>query len=215
MSADPPEGFAPHFRKSPVMSIRVVHRLTCAVLIVASLVLAPALAQQPQPAPLDNAARAQRLDELFARLKATKIEEDGDDIVAEIWRLWLQSGNAEIDAAMQQASLLMGLAPASAMPILDDIVKRLPDWAEGWNKRATALYLIGEHDRSLADIDRVLALEPRHFGALAGIGLIRMDKGENRAALAAFRRALAVNPFLKERLGLIPALEKEIGEKAL
>ena len=77
------------------------------------------------------------------------------------------------------------------------------------------LYIMGEHDRSLADIDRVLALEPRHFGALAGIGLIRMDKGEYREALAAFRKALAVNPFLKERLGLIPALEKKVGEKPI
>ncbi len=101
------------------------------------------------------------------------------------------------------------------MPILDDIVKRLPNWAEGWNKRATMLYIMGEHDRSLADIERVLALEPRHFGALAGIGLIRMDKGEYREALAALRKALAINPFLKERHGLIPALEKEVGEKAL
>ena len=105
--------------------------------------------------------------------------------------------------------------PALAMPALDDIVARAPDWAEAWNKRATVLYLIGEHDRSLADIERTLALEPRHFGALAGIGLIRIAKGEHRAALAAFRRALAVNPFLKERFALIPALEREVGEKPL
>jgi tetratricopeptide (TPR) repeat protein len=77
------------------------------------------------------------------------------------------------------------------------------------------LYLMGEHDRSLADIEHVLALEPRHFGALAGIGLIRMAKGEFREALAAFRKALAVNPFLRERHGIIPALEKQVGEKAL
>ena len=91
--------------------------------------------------------------------------------------------------------------------MLDDIVARAPDWAEGWNKRATVLYLMGEYDRSLTDIDRVLALEPRHFGALAGMGLIRIEKGETREALAAFRRALAVNPFLRERFGIIPALE--------
>lgn len=169
----------------------------------------------PPPAALGDAVRAQRLDQLFARLKAAKEEADGEAIVAAIWQLWRQSGNPELDDAMQRAVLLMGRVPAQALSILDEIVARAPQWAEGWNKRATVLYLLGEHDRSLADIDRVLALEPRHFGALAGIGLIRMDKGENRQALAAFRRALAVNPFLKERLGLIPALEKEIGEKPI
>ena len=198
---------------------RFVHGWCCFALIFLGLMpcTAAVRAQAPTPplaAPSD-AARAQQLDALFARLKATKDEAEGETIVAEIWQLWLQSGNAEIDEAMQRAVLAMGRVPALALPILDDIVARAPQWAEGWNKRATVLYLLGEHDRSLADIDRVLALEPRHFGALAGIGLIRMDKGESRQALAAFRRALAVNPFLKERLGLIPALEKEIGEKPI
>jgi tetratricopeptide (TPR) repeat protein len=173
---------------------------------------APRLAQSVP----DAARRARQLDELFARLKTAKTEDEGDGVVSEIWKVWQQSGDAEFDEKMQQAILLMGQGIGTlAMPILDDIVKRLPDWAEGWNKRATMLYLMGEHDRSLADIERVLALEPRHFGALAGTGLIRIEKGEYREALAAFRRALAINPFLKERFGIIPALEKEIGEKPL
>ena len=164
---------------------------------------------RPAQATPDAPERARQLDQLFARLKTTKAEDEGDAIVAEIWNLWQQSGDADIDELMQQAILLMGQGIGTlAMPILDDIVKRLPNWAEGWNKRATMLYIMGEHDRSLADIERVLALEPRHFGALAGIGLIRMDKGE-------YREALAINPFLKERHGIIPALEKEVGEKAL
>jgi tetratricopeptide (TPR) repeat protein len=95
------------------------------------------------------------------------------------------------------------------------MVARAPEWAEAWNKRATALYLAGEHDRSLANIDRVLALEPRHFGALAGMGLIRIARGQYRDALAAYRRALAVNPFLKERFELIPTLERMVGEKPI
>jgi tetratricopeptide (TPR) repeat protein len=197
-----------------VRSIRVV-ALTCVLMAGLGLGVARAEDPRPQPAPSADPSRAQHLDALFTRLKATKDEDEGDTIVTGIWRLWLQSGNAAIDAVMHEAILLMGRAPTMALPILDDIVTRLPDWAEGWNKRATLLYLMGEHERSLADIDHVLALEPRHFGALAGLGLIRMDQGDSRASLAAFRRALAVNPFLKERHGLIPALEKEVGEKAL
>jgi tetratricopeptide (TPR) repeat protein len=161
----------------------------------------------------EAAAKNRQLDELFAKLKTAKEEEDGDAAVAEIWKLWLQSGKPELDELMEQASRLIGAGlPPLALPILDDIVARAPDWAEGWNKRATALYLAGEHDRSLADIDRVLALEPRHFGALAGIGLIRIAKGEFREALAAYRKALVINPFLKERFELIPALQKKVGE---
>ena len=197
---------------------RFLRRLGCAGLVFAGLALVQAVAQAPPPPATpseDVARRAQLIDNLFARLKAVKTQEDGDEIVAQIWKLWQQSGSPELDAAMQHAVLVMGQVPALAMPILDDIVARAPDWAEGWNKRATVLYLMGEYDRSLADIDRVLALEPRHFGALAGMGLIRIEKGETREALAAFRRALAVNPFLRERFGIIPALEKELGEKPI
>jgi tetratricopeptide (TPR) repeat protein len=167
------------------------------------------------PAAPDASTSAQRLDALFSRLKATKDEAEGEAIVAEIWKTWMQSGDAAIDEAMQRAVLVMGRVPALALPILDEIVTRAPQWAEAWNKRATVLFLLGEYDRSLADIDRVLALEPRHFGALAGVGLIRMQQGESRQALAAFRRALAVNPFLRERYGIIPALEKETGDKPI
>ena len=184
--------------------------------MIAALAAAQAASPQLAQSGPDAAARAQRLDELFARLKTDKSEEEGDGAVAEIWKLWQQSGTAELDELMEQASRMIGhgLYPL-ALPILDDIIKRAPDWAEAWNKRATALYLMGEHERSLADIDRVLALEPRHFGALAGIGLNRIAKGEYREALAAYRKALAVNPFLKERLELIPALEKKVGEKPI
>jgi tetratricopeptide (TPR) repeat protein len=196
-----------------------IPRLICVILLSAGLVMGQASAQSPSlPAtPTEKAAlRARHLDALFVHLETATVEEEADAMVAEIWKLWLQSGRPDIDAAMRQAVDFMGQGlPALAIPVLDDIVARAPDWPEGWNKRATVLYLLGEHDRSLADIERVLALEPRHFGALAGIGLIRMSKGEPRAALAAFRRALAINPFLKERFALIPTLEREVGEKPL
>jgi tetratricopeptide (TPR) repeat protein len=196
----------------PVIDLLVAAAITISLGVGAALAGGYALAQSGQ----DAAARAKRLDELFDRLKTTKAEQEGEEIVAEIWQVWRKSGDVEIDELAHRASLAMGQGlPALAVPMLDDIVKRLPAWPEGWNIRATALFMMGEYDRSLADIDKVLALEPRHFGAIAGIGLIHMGKGENRAALAAFRRALAINPFLRERYGLIPALEKEIGERPL
>lgn len=185
-------------------------------LVAAVALLAASLVQAYAQSDGDAAARAQRLDSLFVVLKGAKDQDEGDAIVGDIWKIWLQSGSADLDARMEHATKLMahGL-PQPALGALDEIIAAAPQWAEAWNKRATVLFLLGEYDRALADIERVLALEPRHFGALAGIGMIRMEKGDLRAALAAFRRALAVNPFLKERLGLIPALEKQLGEQPL
>ena len=180
-----------------------------------ALVAATAIQASAQSAS-DATARVQRLDGLFAVLKTAKDQDEADVVVADIWKVRPQSGSADMDGRMEQAIKLMahGLLQ-HAREALDEIVAAAPQWAEGWNKRATVLFLMGEYDRSLADIERVLALEPRHFGALAGIGMIRTQKGELREALAAYRRALAVNPFLKERYGLVPALEKELGEKPL
>jgi tetratricopeptide (TPR) repeat protein len=178
---------------------------------VAAIVSADRGRAQPRP---DAAAKAQRLDQLFDRLKSTTDEGEADAAAAEIWQLWQRTGTPELDELMERVSALIGQGLARpALPMLDDMVARAPDWAEAWNKRATALYLAGEHDRSLADIDRVLALEPRHFGALAGMGLIHIARGQYREALAAYRRALSVHPFLKERLQLLPVLEQMVGDK--
>jgi tetratricopeptide (TPR) repeat protein len=160
--------------------------------------------------------RAERLEALFARLSMTNDSLEGDAIIEEIWRLWLISGRPEIDAMMQNALALVEAGrPQAAMPLLDRIVERAPEWAEGWNKRATVYYLLDEYDRSLADIDKVLALEPRHFGALAGRGLIHIAQENYRAALDDYRRARAVNPFLQGAAQMIPTLERRIGERPL
>jgi len=197
----------PAFRPARIAALAVA----AAVLVALSAGIARA-----QSVELDAAAKARRLDELFGRLKAARDEEEGKAFVAEIWGLWLRSGQPDLDAPMDQAARLISAGlPALALPLLDGLVAQAPGWAEAWNKRATALYLMGEHDRSLADIERALALEPRHFGALAGLGLIRAGRGEHRAALAAYRRALAVNPFLEERRELIPELERKLGDKPI
>jgi tetratricopeptide (TPR) repeat protein len=154
--------------------------------------------------------RAASLDTRFAALKTAASQSQADPIVAEIWALWLQSGNAEIDALISHAMTFMQVGRNTlSLAILDDVVKRAPDYAEGWNMRATLLYIMGEYDRSLADCEEVLKREPRHFGALAGMGMIGIAQGNDKAALAAYRRALAVNPYLKER-ELISALERKV-----
>jgi tetratricopeptide (TPR) repeat protein len=199
--------------RSASPALRPAWVVTMVFIAVAAILCADRGRAQPQS---DAPAKTQRLDELFGRLKSTTDEGEADAAAAEIWKLWQRTGTPELDEPMERVAALIGQGlSALALPMLDDMVARAPDWAEAWNKRATALYLAGEHDRSLADIDRVLALEPRHFGALAGMGLIRIARGEYREALAAYRRALSVNPFLQERFQLIPALERMVGDKPL
>jgi len=141
--------------------------------------------------------QARRLDALFEQLKSAENASEAQAFEQAIWQTWLRSGEPPIDALMGQAVTAMSLGKfRRALQVLDNIVERRPNFAEGWNKRATVLYLVGEYDRSLADIDRVLAIEPRHFGAISGIALIRLEQGQNEAAIDAVRQALEIHPFL-------------------
>ena len=147
--------------------------------------------------PAEGDQRDPRLPGLFDQLKAADTLEAAQPIEAEIWTIWSQSENDDVN-------LLMGIAVnamahedyATALELFDKMVEVAPDFAEGWNKRATVLYLMGEIERSRADVEKVLELEPRHFGALSGLGLLYMAEGDAEKALDAFRRALAVNPTM-------------------
>ena len=99
--------------------------------------------------------------------------------------------------------------PDVAIKLLDAIIKLRPDYIEAWNRRATLYYLKNDYMHSLADIQQVLAREPRHFGALAGLGMIMQDIGDDKRALEAFRKALAINPHLEK----VPHLVKTLSEK--
>ena len=112
-----------------------------------------------------------------------------------LWALWSRSGDAAIDRLMAQGIEQMQAGDhKSAIATFSDVVKRKPDFAEGWNKRATVYYLAGEYDKSLADCDEVLKRNPGHFGALSGMGQIYTRLERYDQALAAFRKALDVNP---------------------
>ena len=128
-----------------------------------------------------------------------------------IWRIWSRSGDEAIDERLAHGVERMNAGVLDeALEAFDRIVRDRPDFAEGWNKRATVYYLLGRDKESLADCDKVLALNPRHFGALGGAGQIHLRGGRPQPALDYFRRAVAVNPNLSGPVQMIPLLEKLI-----
>lgn len=112
-----------------------------------------------------------------------------------LWLLWTRSGDAKIDALIARATDEMQSSRyAEAIALLDQVVQEKPDFAEGWNRRATVHYLAGELRKSIADCDEVLRRNPLHFGALSGLGQIHLQLQDEQTALKWFRRALEVNP---------------------
>ena len=181
-----------------------------------------AVAPAAEAAPLGRAEALAALDDLHTtpearRLGAASLAEHGtmtdvprlagalrdrDPLVRALaeqalWRVWSRSGDAETDrllaVGVEEMSERRGEA---AVETFTRIVERRPDFAEGWNKRATMYYLLGEYRKSLADCDEVMKRNPYHFGALSGYGMIYLKLGDPCRALGYFERALAVNPNL-------------------
>jgi tetratricopeptide (TPR) repeat protein len=133
-----------------------------------------------------------------------------------IWAIWAQSGDRELDHLLADGATAMSSQDyTTALSDFDDLTRRAPDFAEGWNKRATVLYLMGDLQASLNDIQRVLELEPRHFGALAGLGLVNLGLDQDEAARDAFQRVLKIDPMnLPAKLNL-KAVEEQIKNKSI
>jgi tetratricopeptide (TPR) repeat protein len=156
-----------------------------------------------------------RLDALFSALKLSDTQETSRILESQIWTIWhIPPAGSESGYVLRDGIEAMSSGRVDdALEAFDKVTKLEPDFAEGWNKRATVFYMLGDLDRSVLDIQRTLVLEPRHFGALSGLGLINLAKGDKPAALKAFNAALEIHPHLpsKER---IDALRKELaGEK--
>ena len=142
-------------------------------------------------------SKAEQLDSLFQTLKTASSKEAAKAAEDGIWHLWLESGSDTIDLLMTWAMKAMEAKDyAAALDFLDRVVIMQPDFAEGWNKRATVYFLMDDYSKSIADIGKTLALEPRHFGALSGLGMIMREIGEDKRAIEAYQQALAVDPNL-------------------
>jgi tetratricopeptide (TPR) repeat protein len=149
------------------------------------------------------------LDFLFEALKAAPDADTAKQVENRIWALWLASGSDTANLLMNRAKAAVdGKDLDLAVQILDSIVKIKPDYVEAWNRRATIHYLRKEYSQALLDIREVLRREPRHFGAMSGLGMILQEFGDDKRALDVFRRALAVHPHLQK----IPEMVKSLTE---
>lgn len=157
-----------------------------------------------------NADPAEVLDRLFAQLRQADDKDMAAVLENAIQAMWLRSGSPTADVLMKQAGeATEAKSYGPALAILDTVVELYPDFAEGWNRRATVHFLRGDYTSSLSDIEQVLALEPRHYGALSGLGAIEKERGNGRAALRALRRAKLINPNLDSIDDRIRELEQE------
>ncbi|MCH8952812.1 MAG: tetratricopeptide repeat protein [Proteobacteria bacterium] len=172
-------------------------------------------AARPQSPEAEAALRRDRLDALFARL-ARGGGADWQGVQNEIWAQWFESGSPAMDLLLARATRAMDNGRLElALRFLDDLVRLAPDFAEGWNKRATVYFMLGEYGRSVADIERTLALEPRHFGALSGLGMILERLGDKTGAMRSYRRGLEVHPNLPGAAEGVERLAPEVDGRAL
>ncbi len=151
------------------------------------------------------------LDFLFGALKAAPDEESARHVEARILALWSQTSSNTISLLMQRVKTATDAKQSDvALKLLDAVLKLRPEYIEGWSQRATLHYMRNDYQRSLEDVEQVLIREPRHFGALAGLGVIMQELGDDKRALDAFRKALAVNPHLERVRELVKTLTEKV-----
>ena len=148
------------------------------------------------------------LDRLFERLTITTSEEEASNITREIWQRWTANDDPEVSQLMQTGIRALNYSTyRRALQSFDRVIEMAPGFAEGWNKRATLYYHIKENRRSIDDIKETLRLEPRHFGAWSGLGLVSIAQENYSGALAAFKKALSINPHIANIRRYVQKLE--------
>lgn len=155
-----------------------------------------------------------RLDALFDQLRAAE-EAQARRIEKDIWLEWSRSGSPAFDLLLERGRKAMEQGdPEAAIEHLTALIDHAPEFAEGWNARATAYFQAGLHGPSVADIQRALALNPRHFGAMAGFAMILEQAGQTAQARAVYEAALAIHPHLQGVREALDRLDKaETGQE--
>ncbi|MGA0533495.1 tetratricopeptide repeat protein [Hansschlegelia sp. KR7-227] len=208
-------------------------RCALSIALVVTLAGAPAFAQsppppeagpaqplvsEPAPAPDGQAAKpglsqadghAKAIDELLARLAKTDNPDSARRIAAAVQAMWSRSGSDTVDLLIARSLDAQRKTKLDvAVKLMDEAIGLRPDYAEGWNRRATLRFMAKDYDEAMADIHETLIREPRHFGAWMGLGRILQDSGFKAKALAAYRRALDIYPAIK-------GLKREVDDLAL
>ncbi|MGB1182907.1 MAG: tetratricopeptide repeat protein [Candidatus Puniceispirillaceae bacterium] len=189
-------------------------RSRLAAMLLAIIVLA--IIVLPGPSLLADQTDA-RLPALFTELRTTSEAEKAKIVAAEIWQIWSEhsdndrlSERLKIGIAQMEAGRLR-----QAEQIFTTIIDADPAFAEAWNKRATVYFLMGAYDRSKRDIAQTILREPRHFGALSGLGLVETHLGNYEAALNAYEQAIALHPYLENYEEITTALKKLVAGEAI
>ena len=161
--------------------------------------------------------RDDKLNKLFEQLKKNNDASITYEIEKKIWNIWsTHPTHDNLTQSLAKGSNLMSKGGfEAAYNIFSAIIESAPDWPEGWNKRATVLYLLGRYQESLKDIDEVLKLESRHFGALSGQGLVQTELKNYEKAIKSYQAAQKIYPSIRAAEVMIPQLRKLIKDEAI
>jgi tetratricopeptide (TPR) repeat protein len=163
------------------------------------------------PKPPLAVVRRHTLDDLYTKLAAAKDPDEAKSLASLIGNIWLRSGSDTANLLMQRALDAIGRHDYKvASDMLDRIIALKPDWAEAWNKRAAVRFYQGDFDGAMADVEHVLKLEPKHFGALDGMGSILQRTGFDKRALEVFRRSLQIYPFQPDVQKIVDKLQLDV-----
>jgi tetratricopeptide (TPR) repeat protein len=158
----------------------------------------------------------QRLDDLFYTLQSSQDATLLLETESSIWEIWYESGKAGVDTLLGEAAELMGSGQlAAAESIYSRVIEAAPNFSEGWNRRATVRYYQRNYAGSLDDIEETLKLEPRHFGAIWGLGMILGAQRDYQRAILAFERLLEIKPHASDARPRIELLKQELAKEAV